>query len=247
VEHPFGHGKELYFWSLIVAVLIFGLGGGMSIYEGVVHMRAPAPLSDPFWAYGVLGLSAVFEGASFFIALRQFRGANRGRPFWAALKSSKDPSVYTVMAEDAAALAGLAVAAAGVFASHHFGLPVLDGAASVLIGLILAAVAVLLIRESRGLLVGEGVARETAVAVRALARTEPQVREVGLPLTMYIGAADVLLVLDVVFAADASVADAAAAIERIEHAVRAQFPKITRIYIEAREHLDGPAAGAVRR
>jgi cation diffusion facilitator family transporter len=246
-EHPFGHGKELYFWSLIVAVLIFGLGGGMSIYEGVVHMRAPAPLSDPFWAYVVLGLSAVFEGASFFIALRQFRGANRGRPFWAALKSSKDPSVYTVMAEDAAALAGLAVAAAGVFASHHFGLPVLDGAASVLIGLILAAVAVLLIRESRGLLVGEGVARETAVAVRALARTEPQVREVGLPLTMYIGAADVLLVLDVVFAADASVADAAAAIERIEHAVRAQFPKITRIYIEAREHLDGPAAGAVRR
>ncbi|MEP7281609.1 MAG: cation diffusion facilitator family transporter [Rubrivivax sp.] len=238
VAHPFGHGKELYFWSLIVAVLIFGLGGGMSIYEGVVHMRHPEPLSDAFWGYIVLGLAAVFEGISFVIALRQFLRENKGRPFWAALKSSKDPAVYTVLAEDGAALAGLAVAAAGLYASHRLNLPVLDGAASVVIGLILAGVAVLLVRESRGLLVGEGVSAETANAIREMAQAEPQVEQVGPPLTMYLGSDDALLALDVVLVSSTGAAEAADTIERIELAIRGRFPKITRIYIEARDRID---------
>lgn len=237
-EHPFGRGKELYFWSLIVAVLIFGLGGGMSIYEGVVHMREPEPLTDPFWIYVVLALAAVFEGASFQIALRQFRGLSAGRPFWSTLHDSKDPSLYTVLAEDGAALAGLAVAAAGVWASHTLNMPVLDGAASVVIGFILTGVAVLLIRKSRGLLVGEGVQPETAAAIRAIAQRQPQVKKAGLPLTMYIGADDVLLALDVVFADGVGADDAAAAVEQIERTIRERFPRVTRIYIESRHRID---------
>lgn len=237
-EHPFGRGKELYFWSLIVAVLIFGLGGGMSIYEGVIHMRHPEPLSDPTWIYVVLAMAALFEGASFFVALRQFRQQSLGRPFWSSLEGSKDPAVYTVLAEDGAALAGLMVAAAGVWASHSLNMPVLDGAASVVIGCILASVAVVLIRESRGLLVGEGVRPETATAIRTIAQQQPQVQMAGLPLTMYIGSDDVLLALDVVFVDGLVSEEAAATVERIERTVRERFPKITRIYIESRSHIE---------
>ena len=239
-EHPFGRGKELYFWSLIVAVLVFGLGGGMSIYEGVMHMRQPEPLNDPTWSYAVLAMAGLFEGASFLIALRQFRRQSAGRPFWSSLHGSKDPAVYTVLAEDGAALAGLAVAAAGVWASHSLNMPVLDGAASVVIGCILAGVAVLLIRESRGLLVGEGVRPDTAAAIRAIAQQQPQVRQAGLPLTMYIGADDVLLAIDVVFVDGMAAAEAAVTVERIEREIRERYPKITRIYIEARHRIDLP-------
>ncbi len=244
-EHPFGRGKELYFWSLIVAVLVFGLGGGMSIYEGVMHMRHPEPLTDPTWSYVVLAIAALFEGASFLVALRQFRSQSAGRPFWSSLHGSKDPAVYTVLAEDGAALAGLAVAAVGVWASHSLNMPVLDGAASVVIGCILAGVAVLLIRESRGLLVGEGVRPDTAAAIRAIAQRQPQVQKAGLPLTMYIGADDVLLAIDVVFADGVAADDAAATVERIEREIRERFPKITRIYIESRNRLE-LARGAVK-
>ena len=153
-EHPFGHGKELYFWSLIVAVLIFGLGGGISFYEGVQHLREPQPLKDPTWNYVVLGAAAVFEGSSFVIALRQFLRQAGDAPFWQALHRSKDPTTYTVLAEDAAALVGLAVAALGIALARHLDRPAFDGGASMVIGLLLAGVAVLLIRESRGLLIG---------------------------------------------------------------------------------------------
>ena len=237
-EHPFGRGKELYFWSLIVAVLVFGLGGGMSIYEGVMHMRRPEPLTDPAWSYVELAMAALFAGASFLVASHQFRSQSAGRPFWASLHGSKDPAIYTVLAEDGAALAGLAVAAAGVWASHSLNMPELDGAASVVIGCILAGVAVLLIRESRGLLVGEGVRPDTAAAIRAIAQRQPQLQQAGLPLTMYVGADDVLLTLDVVFADGLVTDDAAATVERMEREIRERFPKITRIYIESRNRID---------
>ncbi len=234
VEHPFGHGRELYFWSLIVAVLIFGLGGGMSIYEGILHMRDPEPLTDPFWNYVVLAAAAVFEGSSFFIALRQFQRSARGQPFWRALHRSKDPSTYTVLAEDGAALAGLAVAAGGVYASHWLEMPVLDGAASVVIGVLLAAVALVLVRESRGLLIGEGVQLETARAIRQIAADTEGVRDVGRPLTSYLGADEVLLALDLSFAEGTLAEDSAARIVHIEERIRQRFPNIKRIYIEAR-------------
>ncbi|MEY2919444.1 MAG: hypothetical protein RL261_749 [Pseudomonadota bacterium] len=233
-EHPFGHGKELYFWSLMVAVLIFGLGGGISAYEGVVHMLHPTPLRDATWNYIVLGAAALFESASFGVALRQFRQTQGKLPFWRSLKASKDPTTYTVLAEDAAALAGLAVAAAGVYLSHRLDLPIVDGAASVVIGVLLAGVAVLLIAESRGLLIGEGVAPETAVAIRQLALRNPRVRDAASPLSMYLGPHEILLTLDVDFERDSTADEIVTAVANIEHGIRAQYPKITRIYIEAR-------------
>ena len=233
-EHPFGHGKELFFWSLIVAVLVFGLGGGLSIFEGVQHIVEPYPMRDAIWNYVVLAAAAVFEGTSFVIALRVFLRDKGDRPFWAALHASKDPTTYTVLAEDFAALLGLAVAAAGIYASHRLGRPALDGAASIVIGLILAGTAVLLIREARGLLIGEGIRADTAAAIRELLGRHPLVRRVGPLLSMYIGPDEVLLTLDVEFDPGASAAEVAAAVRKLEGEIRGRFEKITRIYIEAR-------------
>ncbi|MEJ1167921.1 cation diffusion facilitator family transporter [Variovorax sp. CCNWLW235] len=234
-EHPFGHGKELYFWSLIVAVLIFGLGGGVSFYEGIQHIRKPEPMRDPTWNYVVLALAFVFEGTSFLIALRQFRAQARGVPFWRALGQSKDPTTYTVLAEDSAALIGLAVAALGIYLSHRFGMPELDGAASVVIGLLLAGVAVLLIGQARGLLIGEGIRPETARAIRSLAMEQPSVSDVGHVLSMYIGPDEVLAIVDVNFKEGTATGEAADAISAIEGQVRARFPMIRRLFIEASE------------
>ncbi|MGJ7552367.1 cation diffusion facilitator family transporter [Variovorax sp. RB3P1] len=242
-EHPFGHGKELYFWSLIVAVLIFGLGGGVSFFEGVQHIRNPEPMRDPTWNYVVLAAAALFEGISFFIALKQFRAQARGLPFWQALDRSKDPTTYTVLAEDSAALMGLAVAALGIYLSHTLNMPALDGVASVVIGVLLAGVAVFLIRQARGLLIGEGIRPETARAVRELALAQPSVEDVGHVLSMYIGPDEVLVVVDVNFKDGVSTGEAGEAIAAIERQVRARFPMIKRLFIEA---SDAPVADGVK-
>lgn len=232
-EHPFGHGKELYFWSLIVAVLIFGLGGGISFYEGVQHIRHPQPLQDPFWNYVVLGAAAVFESISFAIALREFRKQADAVPFWEAIHRSRDPTTYTVLAEDSAALAGLAIAAAGIWLSHHFDMAVFDGAASMLIGVLLAVVASFLTWQSRDLLIGEGIRPETARAIRGIALAVPQVRDVGRILSMYVGPDDALVTMDLDFDAGTDAADAALAIADVERQVRARFPMIRRLFIES--------------
>ncbi|MDH4391076.1 MAG: cation diffusion facilitator family transporter [Aquabacterium sp.] len=232
-EHPFGHGKELYFWSLIVAVLIFGLGGGISLYEGVQHIRHPEPLHDPTWNYVVLGAAAVFEGISFTIALRQFLRLADGTPFWQAVQRSKDPTTYTVLAEDSAALLGLAIAAVGIALSHHLAMPALDGAASVLIGLLLAGVAILLVWQSRSLLIGEGIRPETARAIRHIALAQPGVRDVGRVLSMYVGPDDALVTMDLDFDAGTAAADAALAMAEVERHVRERYPMIKRLFIES--------------
>ena len=232
-EHPFGHGKELYFWSLIVAVLIFGLGGGVSFYEGIQHIRNPEPMRDPMWNYIVLAAAFVFEGVSFTIALKQFIGQTQGQPFWKALHRSKDPTTYTVLAEDSAALVGLLVAAIGIYASHRFNMPALDGAASVVIGVLLAGVAVLLIRESRGLLIGEGIRPETAREIRSLALAHPGVQGVGEILSMYIGPDDVLVTIDLDFDDGTATDQAATTISTLQREVRARYPMIKRLFIEA--------------
>lgn len=232
-EHPFGHGKELYFWGLIVAVLIFGLGGGVSFYEGVQHIRHPVPLHDPTWNFVVLGVAAVFESISFTIALRQFLKQAGADPFWQAIHTSKDPTTYTVLAEDAAALAGLAIAALGIGLAHRYDLPVLDGVASLLIGVLLAVVATFLTWQSRDLLIGEGVRPETARAIRRMALAVPRVKDVGRVLSMYMGPDDALVTMDLDFDDGTDAADAALAIREVERQVRERFPMIRRLFIEA--------------
>jgi divalent metal cation (Fe/Co/Zn/Cd) transporter len=180
----------------------------------------------------VLGVAGIFESASFIVALRQLLKQAGDTPFWEARRRSKDPTTYTVLAEDAAALVGLAVAAAGILSSHHFGMPELDGAASLVIGLLLAGVAVALISESHGLLIGEGIRPETARAIRAMALKQGRVRDVGRVLSMYVGPDDVLVTMDLDFEDGTTAADAAAAIAAIERMVRARYPVIRRLFIE---------------
>lgn len=232
-SHPFGHGKDLYFWSLIVAILIFAGGGGMSLYEGISHLRHLRPIADPFWNYMVLGASALFEGATWLIAYRALKKAHRDRSLWGAVHMSKDPSTFTVLLEDSAALLGLLIAFLGLFLGRTFSMPSLDGIASILIGLVLAGVALVLVYESRGLLVGEGVEPSVRDRIRSLAEADPMVEQVAPPMTMHLGPRDVLLNLDIQFRQGASAADIEAAIDRLERSIRQEIPIITRIYIEA--------------
>jgi cation diffusion facilitator family transporter len=219
-RHPFGYGKELYFWSLIVAVLIFGVGGGVSIYEGILRLLDARPLDDAGWSYAILGAAAVFEGASLAVAVRQFKKSIGDAPFWESLRTSKDPTLYTVMAEDSAALAGLAAAAIGVFGSHTLRMPAFDAGASIVIGLLLCGVSTLLIVQARKLLVGEAVDTDVAEAIRAIAQGEPSVHRAGWPLTMHHGPDDVLLALDAEFKTGVPAEEVARAVNRIEDAVR---------------------------
>jgi cation diffusion facilitator family transporter len=219
---------------LIVAVLIFGVGGGISIYEGITHLIHPSPLEDPFWSYVVLGLAVVFEGIVFVIAFRAFQALKgEDENIWQAIKSSKDPTTFTVLFEDAAALLGLIVAFAGIFLAHYFNNPYLDGAASILIGVILASVAVFLAYESKGLLVGEGADPETLENIRKLAEAAAGVEKVINPLTMYFGPRTILLTVDIEFDKKLSAMEVEESVDRLEKNIRSQYPDIKHIYIEA--------------
>jgi len=230
--HPFGHGKELYFWSLVVAVVLFGLGGGMSVWEGISHLMHPTEIGDPTWNYVVLGIAFLAEGTSWIIALRELHHATGIANPLRAAKASKDPSVYTVVGEDTAALAGLVVAFLGVFLGHRLQETWLDGAASIVIGLILGTVAVFLVRESRNLLVGESADQKVVQRIREIAEADRAVTRVQRALTLHFGPESVLLNMDLEFAEGVAAADLPQVIDRLERAIRDEFPDIHRIFIE---------------
>ncbi|QNE41021.1 MULTISPECIES: cation diffusion facilitator family transporter [Hymenobacter] len=234
IEFPFGRSKELYFWSLIVAVLVFSVGGGMSIYEGIAHIKEPAPITDPTWNYWVLALGILFEGTSFLIAMREFN-KSRGTVGWvASLRRSKDPSVFAILMEDFAALIGLVIALLGVYFGHALNNPYLDGAASICIGLLLVCVAIFLIRETKGLLIGEGVDRDTLNDLLQIARQRDTVDQVRPPLTSYLGPEDVILALDVQFRRDLNAVEIEQAIDDLQDDIREKYPEFKRIFIEAK-------------
>ena len=233
-NHPFGHGKELYFWSLIVAVALFGIGGGMSIYEGITHLLHPHPLEDPTWNYATLGLAFLFESVSWWIAVKELREQIGDKGLWKSLRASKDPSVVTVFFEDSAALAGLIVAFLGVFLGHRLNSPTADGIASIVIGLILAAVAVFLVRESKGLLLGDSADPAIVKEIRDLARSLPAVADVQCPLTMHFGPEEVLLNLEIDFRPGLPPGEITAAVNHLERQIREKHPEFKRIFIEAR-------------
>lgn len=241
-SHPFGHGKELYFWSLIVAILIFSIGGGMSFYKGIAHINDPAPLTDPFWSYIVLGLAFVFESVVLYLALKSFQEFKGDKSYWKAIKLSKDPGSFAVILEDLAALIGVLIAFAGIFFGHYFNEPVYDAYASILIGVILTLIAVFLAYESKGLLIGEGADPEMAKSILDLAIADPAVHSSKNPLTMYFGPHEVFLALDISFNMDQSSEDLEDAITRLEKNIRTKHPKVKRIFIEANaiaEHNKG--------
>jgi cation diffusion facilitator family transporter len=232
-DHPFGHGKEIYFWGLVVAVLLFGVGGGLTIWEGVLHVAHPAEIESPGWSYAVLFVAFLAEGVSFTIARRKLRAEDPGRSLYDAARSSKDPAVFIVLGEDTAALAGLVIAFLGVFLRDRLGIPALDGVASILIGLVLCGTAVLLSWQTRGLLIGTSADREIVESVTKLVKSDPAVETAAPPLTMHLGPDDVLLNLDVQFQRGLSSEEVAAAVDRLEEAIRRAHPEIRRIYLEA--------------
>ena len=232
--HPFGHGKELYFWSLIVAILIFALGGGMSVYEGVTHLANPHQNQDPTWNYVVLGVAIIFESASFYFAFRAFRKEMGRQGVLQTIHATKDPTTFTILFEDSAALLGLLVAFVGIFLGHVLNNPYLDGVASITIGVILGVVAGFLAYESKGLLIGEGVDEQTLNSIRKIAREDPAVVKVRKALTMHFGPYDVLLTLDIQFQEKLTAAEISAAVDHLEKKIRDQHPEIKHIFIEAK-------------
>lgn len=233
-QHPFGHGKELYFWSLIVAIVLFGLGGGLSVYEGITHIQHPSELGSPTWNYVVFGIAFVAEGITWSVALRELLHQQKpDESLWQALRSSKDPSKYTVLGEDTAALLGIIVAFLGVFLGHRLNMPVLDGIASLLIGVILIIVALFLVHESKGLIVGESADMDLVEQVRQIAEADEGVDQVKTILTMHFGPQDVLLNMELGFRTALTASEIATAVDRLETNIRQDVPDIKRIFIEA--------------
>ncbi|HKN86397.1 MAG TPA: cation diffusion facilitator family transporter [Nitrospiraceae bacterium] len=247
--HPFGYGKELYFWTFIVAILLFALGGGVSWYEGIRKLRHGEAIGDPFWTYVVLAASACFESVSWAVAWKAFRRRYpHQRPFL-AFRATKDPALFLVLFEDTAALAGIAIAFLGVFAATQFKAPIYDALASMLIGLLLAVIAGLLARESKGLLIGEAAAEPILRDIEQIIRADRAVHAVGRPATMFFGPQNAVLALDVQFAPLMSAEQIAAAVDRLESCIRAAHPEIRHIFLETSKLRQGRAtgmAGAVR-
>jgi cation diffusion facilitator family transporter len=232
-EHrPFGYGRELYFWAFMVAVFIFIIGGGLSLYDGIEHIRHPGPLGSPTWNYVVLALAFCFDGFSFLVARRTFNAQRGRRPFWKAFRASKDPSVFVVLFEDASDLLGLLIAFLGVFLSHWLDMPILDGVASALIGLLLLAVAGLLLRETKSLLLGEPAESTLLEQVVALVNQEPSIVHTGLPLSSYLSPHEILLVLPIQFNPELSSTQLTAIIKQLRAAITKAHPDVRHIFIQ---------------
>jgi cation diffusion facilitator family transporter len=243
-SHPFGYGLQLYFYTFVVSVLIFGVGAVVSITHGIERIQAPEPIENPWVNYVILGLSVLFEGMSWFVALKAFNTERGGRPFFGVIRSSKDPTVFTVLFEDTAALAGLVVALVGVACSQLFNLPVLDGVASVVIGIILAGTAAFLAFESQSLLTGESADPATREGIRAIAAAESGVEGLNDARTMHFGPNEILVALSLDFRNDLSAADVEDTVARLEQKIRAAYPQAGRIYVEAQSFASHSAVRA---
>ena len=233
-KHPFGYGKELYFWALVVAMSVFSLGGGLSIYHGYEALRHPEPLTDPMWNYVVLGVSALFEGYSWNLSRKTLNERRKpGASLWQTMRASKDASVFTVFIEDSAALLGLVIAALGIAIGHALDNPYIDPVASILIGLLLVGAAFTLARETGDLLVGESIGADAIRRVRKVFEDEPAILEVGDLQSMQLGPDEVLLTAAVKFRRGMRIDEVEHAIARLEKAVAALYPSIRHIYFES--------------
>lgn len=229
--HPFGYGRELYFWAFVVAILIFAVGAGVSVYEGYLHILEPEPLRDPLVNYIVLAIAFAMEGASWFIAMREFAKAKGDSGWWRAIRQSKDPAGFIVLFEDSAALAGLVIAGIGVWASHAFADPRIDGVASILIGLILGLVAMLLAREAKGLLIGERANPHVVETVRSIVAAHPAVSAVNHVRTIHTAPDAIFVAVSADFVDTVTMGDGETIIEEMEDQLREAVPTLSSIYI----------------
>ena len=231
--HPFGYAHEIYFWILVVAVLVFALGGGFSILEGVQRLIDPRPLGNPTASYVVLGIALLFEGISWRIAFKAFRAETIGTTVWAAIRATKDPTVVAVLLEDTAALVGLSIAFVGTIVGQALHNVYADGIASVLIGFVLCSVAIILIVETRSLIVGESASPQTVEGIRTIVRADANVEQIARMLTMHIGPNEILLTLDLAFRPGLSLDELVATIDRVHDAITRTYPTVVNIFIEA--------------
>ncbi|MCU7804583.1 MAG: cation diffusion facilitator family transporter [Candidatus Thiodiazotropha sp. (ex Lucinoma borealis)] len=240
-DFPFGHGKEIYFWSFIVAILIFALGGGISIYEGIKQVQHPEPMSSPLVNYIVLGLAIVFEGAAWLFAFREFSRAKGKWGYVEAIQRAKDPSIFVVLFEDTAAMLGLVVAFAGIALTQLTGILVFDGIASIIIGLILVGTAVWLAYETKSLLIGESANPVVVQGIRELVSSKASIECVNEVLTMHMGPDFILANLSVDFRDSITADEVERTIGEMDGSIKEQFPQVKRIFIEAEKRigLDG--------
>jgi cation diffusion facilitator family transporter len=238
-EFPFGHGKELYFWSFVVAILIFAVGAGVSMYEGVLHILHPEPMGRPEINYIVLGLAMVFEGAAWLYAWRAFKKHKGQRGILRAVREGKDPSMFVVLFEDSAAMLGLVAAFIGVLLTDVTGILYFDGAASIVIGLILGATAMWLAYETKGLLIGEAAKPEVVKQIRDIVASFPEVKYVNEVLTMHMGPEYILVNLSVDFVDTATADHIEDIIATMDRRLKQQLPKVKRVFVEAEPHRTG--------
>jgi cation diffusion facilitator family transporter len=232
-DFPFGYGKEIYFWSFIVAILIFALGGGISIYEGIRHIQHPEPISNPMVNYIVLGLAMVFEGAAWYFAFREFSRVKGRWGYLEAIQRAKDPSIFVVLFEDSAAMLGLLVAFIGVWLTQSTGILIFDGIASVIIGVILVGTAIWLAYETKGLLIGESANRSVIRGIRSTLEAKSNIQHINEILTMHMGPDFILANISVDFADAISAQQVEADIAAIDRSIKQAFPQIKRVFIEA--------------
>lgn len=231
-EHPFGYGHELYFWTLVVGILVFALGGGISIVTGIQHLLQPRMPENTGWTYGVLACAFVFEGISWVYGLKAFQRERRGRGVVETIRITKDPATFAVVLEDSAALVGLAFAFAGIWLSERLGEPWIDGACSVSIGALLCLVSLVMVFESKGLLVGEGMERRTLDQLREIVGADPAVESVDKLTTMYLGPDDVILAIELRFRAHTRSLEIRRAIARVKRQIQERYPRIRHILLD---------------
>jgi cation diffusion facilitator family transporter len=232
-EFPFGHGKEIYFWSFIVAILIFAVGSGVSIYEGIRHVIHPAQIKNPMVNYIVLCLALVFEGAAWFFAFKEFGKVKGKRGYIEAVQKGKDPSMFVVLFEDSAALLGLFIALLGIWLTQVTGIALFDGIASILIGLILGGTAIWLAIETKGLLIGEGANKEVINSIRKIVNSFEEVDKVNELLTMHMGPEFILVNISIRFKRKQLTRELEDVIQSLDAAIKAEHEMVQRIFIEA--------------
>jgi cation diffusion facilitator family transporter len=243
-SHPFGYGRELYFWSFVVAVLIFAIGAGVSVYEGVRHILDPEPLRDPWINYVVLGIAAAIEFGSWTVALREFRLHKREMGYFEAAEATKDPSTLTLLLEDSAALIGIAFAAAGTAGTQLTGNPAYDGSASIAIGVLLALVSIVLARETKRLLIGEPADRRLVEALRAAAQAQPGVENVNGVATIHVGPRQVVVAMSLEFADELRAPDIERVVEELEGRICVSYAVVSMLLVKPQSR--GAYADAAR-
>lgn len=233
-QFPFGHGKEIYFWSFVVAILIFSLGAGISLYEGILHLLRPSPIENPIVNYVIIAAAFVFEGFSWVVSVREFGKEKSSRiGFIEAIRRGKDPTLFLVVMEDSAAILGLVAALVGIVLTQATGNPLFDGAASIVIGLILGITAVLLARETKGLLVGEAADSEVVQAIREIVRKGKCVEHVNEVLTLHMGPDYIVTTVSLDFVDRVSAGDVEQAVLEMEVAIKERVPQVKKVFIEA--------------